>query len=111
MAEFEKSRMTVGLQENIASKTHHRETADDYSKVLLRMGRFRVADCRDGIQWLYQRQRHRFSSGGTAWDTLGYCTTRKALIHLHRQHTGSEGKEIARSLPEKYRRGSKSSAD
>ena len=54
-------------------KTDHRETADDYRRVVWREGRFRICECRDGIQWLFQRQRPGFPGGGTAWNTLGYC--------------------------------------
>ena len=54
----------------------HRETAETYGGELFRLGRYRVAVCRDGIQWLFQRQRPSKSAGGAAWDTLGYCATR-----------------------------------
>lgn len=70
--------------------TDHRETSETYRGELARWGRFRVAVCKDGLQWLYQRQRRRFVGGGAKWDTLGYCTTRKALMRLHREHTGAE---------------------
>ena len=51
----------------------HRETAETYVGELFRLGRYRVAVCRDGMQWLFQRQRPAKAAGGAAWDTVGYC--------------------------------------
>lgn len=81
----------------------HRETADDYRREVWREGRYRIAECRDGIQWLFQRQRPGFSGGGAAWDTLGYCTTQNGLMQLHRAHIGGEAAAIA-AFPETFRR-------
>lgn len=83
--------------------TDHRETADGYRGVILDLGRYRVAICRDGLQWLYQRRRPGAAGGGTAWDTLGYCVTRAALIRLSRSHSGAEAPEIA-ALPARFKR-------
>lgn len=66
----------------------HRETADDYVRVVLRFGEWRVSECRDGIQWLLQRRRPGFSGVGTAWDTVSYCVTRNALNRLWTAATG-----------------------
>lgn len=82
--------------------TDHRETSDGYRGVTINLGSFRVAVCRDGIQWMLQRRRPGFSGVGTAWDTLGYCVTRKALIRLHRSHIGPEPQEL-RGLPERFK--------
>ena len=81
----------------------HRETAETYIGELFRLGRYRVAVCRDGMQWLFQRQRPAKAAGGAAWDTVGYCATRTGLIRLHRAHTGSDSPEIA-ALPENIER-------
>ena len=81
----------------------HRETADGYAGELFRSGRYRVAVCRDGLQWLFQRQRLAHAPVGTAWDTLGYCVTREALMRLHRAHTGTDAPELA-ALPERFKR-------
>ena len=78
-----------------------RETSECYGKELMRHGRFRVAVCSDGLQWLFQRQRRQIPSGGAAWDTLGYCTTREALIRLHRSYTGSDG-HLLGHLPARF---------
>ena len=85
------------------SKTDHRETADDYRGVVWRDGRYRIAECRDGIQWLFQRRRPGFPGVEAAWDTLGYATTRNGLMRLHRAHIGGEAAAIA-AFPETFRR-------
>lgn len=84
--------------------TDHRETADNYRGVVFRAGRFRVAVCRDGIQWLFQRQRGANPGAGARWETLGYCATREALLRLHHLATGLDAPEIA-ALPERLRKG------
>jgi hypothetical protein len=84
-------------------KTDHRESADDYQGVVWRKGRYRIAECRDGLQWLFQRQRAGFPTGAGAWDTLGYCATRNGLMRLHRAHIGGEAAAIA-AFPESFRR-------
>jgi len=81
----------------------HCETAETYRGELFRLGRYRVAVCRDAYQWLLQRRRPGFTGGGTAWDTLGYCRTREALIRLHRSCTGCEAPEL-NDLPEFFPR-------
>ena len=83
--------------------TDHRETSDDYRGELWREGRFRICECRDGIQWLFQRQRPGFPGGGGKWDTLGYCTTRNGLMRLYRAHIGGEAVTIA-AFPETFGR-------
>ena len=84
-------------------KTDYWETAENYRGVVWRDGRYRIAECRDGIQWLFQRQRPGFAGGGAAWDTLGYCATRKGLDRLHRAHIGGEAAAIA-AFPETFTR-------
>jgi hypothetical protein len=87
----------------LVQKTGHRETADDYRGEVWRDGRFRICECRDGIQWLFQRRRPGFSGGGAAWDTLGYCATRTGLARLHRAHIGGEAAALA-AFPETFGR-------
>ena len=78
----------------------HRETRDAYVGELFRHGNYRVAVCKDGIQWLFQRRRPSFRAGGAAWDTIGYFTTRNALIRLYRAKTGAVADEL-HDLPER----------
>lgn len=84
-------------------KTDHRESADNYRGELYRIGVYRVAECRDGLQWLFQRRRPRFPAGGAAWDTLGYCATKIGLKRLHRAHLGREVPELD-ALPNHFAR-------
>lgn len=95
--------MSAGQMQRACPGNDHRETADGYRGVLLDLGRYRVAVCRDGIQWLYQRRRPGAAGGGTAWDTLGHCRARETLIRLHRSYSGSEAPEMA-TLPERFKR-------
>ncbi len=83
------------------SRTDHRETAETYSGELFRHGVYRVAVCRDGIQWLFQRQRPQFPAGGAAWDTLGYCVSKSGLTRLVRTHIGCDLPELD-VLPEHF---------
>lgn len=99
-----KASLTAGTGEVLPRGTDHRECSETYWGELLRLGRFRVAICREGRQWLYQRQRLNFASGGAAWDTLGYCTSRAALMRLHRSHSGTDGAVLA-ALPPHFTKG------
>jgi len=79
----------------------NRETAENYARVIHRLGEWRVAECRDGIQWLLQRRRPGFTGVGTAWDTIHYCVTRKALFRLWTGLTGDGGEWLSNNLPER----------
>lgn len=85
------------------SRTDHRETAETYSGEIFRHGIYRVAVCRDSIQWLFQRQRPQFPAGGAAWDTLGYCVSKSGLIRLVRAHISFDIPEL-NGLPEHFPR-------
>ncbi len=75
-------------------RSDHRETAETYHGELFRRGVYRVSACRDGIQWLFQRQRPQFPAGGAAWDTLGYCVSKSGLTRLVRAHLGCDIPEL-----------------
>lgn len=77
-----------------SQETDHRETAEYYRGVVWREGRYRIVECRDGIQWLFQRQRPGNPGVGAAWDTLGYCATKVGLMRLHRAHVSGEAAAI-----------------
>jgi hypothetical protein len=68
-----------------------RETAENYQAVIHRSGDWRIAPCRDGIQWLFQRRRPGFKGVGPAWDNLSYLRTRTALIRVWTVKTGDDG--------------------
>lgn len=61
------------------AESGRQESADDYQHVVVRLNaRWRVIECRDGIQWILQQGK---SSGhGTAWRGRSYFRTRQALI-------------------------------
>ena len=82
----------------------HRETADGYRGEVFRDGRFRVVVCRDGIQWVFQRQRPGKAGVGGAWDALGFCRRRTTLERLWREHTGQDGPALLALLPERFGR-------
>jgi len=79
--------------------TDRRETANGYRGVIFDLGQFRVATCRDDLQWLFQRRRPGFAGVGPAWDSIGYCVTRTALIRLQRSHMGADAPALL-PLPE-----------
>ncbi|CUJ99552.1 hypothetical protein RUE5091_02058 [Ruegeria denitrificans] len=85
------------------SRTDHRESAENYSGELFRHDIYRVAECRDGIQWLFQRQRPQFPAGGAAWDTLGYCVSKSGLNRLVRAYIACDAPELD-ALPEHFQR-------
>lgn len=82
--------------------TDHRETANGYRGVIFDLGQYRVAVCREGLQWLFQRRRPGFADARKAWDTLGHCVTRNALIRLWRSHMGAEAPALL-TLPERFK--------
>ena len=57
----------------------HRETADRYQGEMFRQGDHRVILCKNGIQWILQRQK---KGAAVRWKAVGYCTTRAALTRL-----------------------------
>lgn len=79
-----------------------RETAENYRGIIHRSGDWRVAKCRDGIQWLFQRRRPGFQGVGPAWDNLCYLRTRTALIRLWTAKTGDDGDVLLHLLPERF---------
>lgn len=81
----------------------HCETADDYRRVILRRGRYRVAACRDGVQWLFQQRVTAKPCAGARWRSLGYCTTRSALSRVQHRSTGVSWPELA-TFPKRIKR-------
>ena len=81
----------------------HRECAENYHRVIVCNRVFRVAVCRDGIQWLLQRRRRTISPGGAAWDNIGYFTDREALKRFYRAQVDHEATEL-NALPRYFER-------
>ncbi len=82
--------------------TDRRETANGYRGVLFDLGQYRIATCRDDLQWLFQRRRPGFAGAEKAWDTLGHCVTRKALIRLQRSYMGADA-SVLLTLPARFK--------
>ncbi|WP_457650682.1 hypothetical protein [Profundibacter sp.] len=91
----------INRDQNDVAHLANRETADEYRRVVFRAGRYRVIECRHGIQWILQKRRNRKSPRGVAWEALGYCQTRKALDRLCRANIGSTTQHYAQ-LPERF---------
>ena len=83
-------------------KTHH-EAGDDYHRELFRSGSYRVPVCRDGVQWLYQRQAPRKGLAGARWRTLGNCRSPSVLKRLCREHSGIVPDELS-GFPDRFMR-------
>ena len=86
------------------ASVQHRESADDYHRAIVVLNdRWRVIECRNGIQWILQRQageRH----GRPRWDGGSYCRTKEALIRICRATAGaidSAAAGVLASLPER----------
>ena len=77
----------------------HRETSDTYRGELFRKGRHRVIICKDGIQWIFQRQK---KGAGGRWIAFSYCTTRESLKRVWTTRVGDYAPEID-LLPENVR--------
>lgn len=82
----------------------HRESAENYRGEVYRLGGWRVAVCKDGIQWLLQVHRRDGTRPTGRWRSRHYITTRAALIRLWRGETGDDGAALAALLPERIRR-------
>jgi len=57
-----------------------RETHDDYHLVVMSHGRYRIIECRNDIQWILQKRMSRKTSSQRAWQSIGYCRTKKELV-------------------------------
>ena len=92
----------------------HRETDDDYDRVIIRFGEWRVIEDADAIQWIVQR---REAKGRRRWLSEKYCTSRDGLIRRcgpglgnvdagNHGQSGFPGWEALRGLPDRFRAGS-----
>lgn len=84
--------------------TSHKERDDDYYRVITKINdRWRVIVCRDGIQWILQKQDGK-RGGKARWTGVSYCTTRSALIRVTAGKCGnlkSGSMDCLNALPEK----------
>lgn len=87
--------------ETTPRNSSHRESAEDYRGTLYRDGSWRVAICRDQIQFLVQRQRPGKAGAGGGWDSRRFCVTKAALIRDWHALTGNLGLVLIDLLPER----------
>lgn len=77
----------ISLDPGTAVPTSRRESDDSYHAVVAILNhRWRVIECRDGIQWILQFAKKRQAQ--TGWEGRSFCRTREALIRVCREHTG-----------------------
>jgi len=63
----------------------HGESGDIYDRVVVRLNeKWRVVECRAGIQWILQRRKSASDGGG--WSSRSFCRTSEAIRRLARQH-------------------------
>ena len=79
-----------------------REESDDYQAVVAVLNsRWRVIECRDGIQWIVQRRRgHR--DGLPVWRGESFCRTKSALLQCIREKCGDVDLGVV-ALPDHFR--------
>lgn len=81
----------------------HRESDTGYRAVVAVLNdRWRVIECRDGIQWILQFVKKK--RDGQAWQSRSYCRTRAALIRVSSCHAGEispAAMAILEALPER----------
>ena len=63
----------------------HGESGDTYDRVVVRLNeKWRVVECRAGIQWILQRRKSASDGGG--WSSRSFCRTSEAIRRLARRH-------------------------
>ncbi|KQZ92264.1 hypothetical protein ASD64_19380 [Mesorhizobium sp. Root157] len=68
--------------------SEHKESADNYWRLIARLNvRWRVIECRDGIQWILQHTDGK-KHGRMRWTGRSYCRTRDGLIRACRDNAG-----------------------
>jgi hypothetical protein len=81
------------------------ESNDAYPNFRLN-GRWRVIECRDGLQWILQVRNRTETVARDAWRGRSYCRTRKALIRCCGHYAGvidPAGVRALGALPEWFR--------
>jgi hypothetical protein len=85
------------LKEGLAPA--NREESDNYKDVVaILTPKLRVIRCRDGIQWIVQRQNNK-RGGLPIWTSFAYCATRQGLLIRIRDHLQAMEKDEPRTLP------------
>jgi hypothetical protein len=80
----------------------HGESGDGYDRVVVRLhAKWRIVECRAGIQWILQRRKS--ASDGNGWSARSFCRTSEALRRVAAEHAGAidpEAQEALDRLPE-----------
>ena len=80
----------------------HGESGDGYDRVVVRLNeKWRIVECRAGIQWILQRRKSASDGGG--WSSRSFCRTSEALRRVAAEHAGAidpEAQEALDRLPE-----------
>jgi hypothetical protein len=80
------------------------ESDEAYPNIRLN-DRWRVIECRDGIQWIIQFRNRAETVARGSWRGRSYCRTREALIRCCDRYTGAlDPAAVAalRALPERF---------
>lgn len=79
------------------------EASDSYKSEVTRSGRYRIALCKDGIQWLLQKQDQSNPRGKPGrWRSFRYYATRSVLVRDWHRITGEPlDPEVIAGLPER----------
>lgn len=85
------------------------EEADNYSRVLFMLSdRWRVIECRTGIQWVVQRRTGVSRNGHPRWTGRSFCTTKDGLARCIAGHIGGPLDEARKAflggLPARFAR-------
>lgn len=87
------------------AQSQHHESADDYHRVVAVLNdRWRVIECRDGLQWILQRRNAPEKARRDDWRGQSYCRTRDALIRCACAYCGEAAPAAAAvlaSLPDR----------
>ena len=78
-----------------------RESSDEYYGELIREGRWRIAVCDCGLQWLVQRCTRARGPSGPRWESKYYCVTQRGL-ELYWPGTEPAGQVFLKCLPKTF---------
>jgi hypothetical protein len=68
----------------------HQESSDNYGRVVSRLNpRWRVIECRHGLQWILQYRASAETYPTSDWKGRSFCRTSEALRRCTREHAGS----------------------
>ena len=87
------------------SSPERAEFADNYQVVARLNVRWRVIECRDGIQWILQYGNRAETVARDGWRGRSYCRTKEALLRVCDYHAGvidRDAAEILAGLPDRF---------